>query len=86
MLGLGDDGPVEERVRALIEAGWESSLGIDRALLRSGGVHVVAADLGDNVAMSFLLSDTCLVAIPDHRVNQDAAGLLGSRRRRSLHR
>ena len=73
VLGLGDDGPVEERVRALIEAGWESSLGIDRALLRSGGVHVVAADLGDNVAMSFLYSDTCpAVAVPDHQSTRTA--------------
>ena len=70
LLGLGDDGRVEERVRALIEAGCESSLGIDRALLRAGGVHVIAADVGDNDAMSFLLGDTCLVAVPDHRVDR----------------
>jgi len=70
LLGLGDDGRVEERARALIEAGWESSLGIDCELLRGGGVHVVAADVGDNDAMSFLLGDTCLVAVPDHRVDR----------------
>lgn len=70
LLGLGDDGRVEEHVRALIEAGWESNLGIDRSLLRGGGVHVIATDVGDNDAMSFLLSDTCLVAVPDHRLDR----------------
>jgi len=70
LLGLGDDGRVEERVRALIAAGWESRLGIDRALLRGGGVHVIATDVGDNHAMSFLLGDTCLVAVPDDRVDR----------------
>lgn len=70
LLGLGDDGRVEEHVRDLIEAGWESNLGVDRSLLRVGGVHVIATDVGDNDAMSFLLSDTCLVAVPDHRLDR----------------
>lgn len=34
----------------LVDAEWEARLGIDRSLVRSSGVHVVAADLGANDA------------------------------------
>lgn len=33
-------------------------------------MHIVATDVGDNDAMSFLLCDTCLVAVPDDRVDR----------------
>ena len=51
------------RIRELVDAEWETRLGVERSVLRGGGVHVVAADLGANDAMSFLLADTCILAV-----------------------
>lgn len=54
--------------RQIVDAEWEVRLGVDRSRLRSGGVHVVAADLGTNDAMSFLLANTCIVVVPHDEV------------------
>jgi GNAT superfamily N-acetyltransferase len=67
---------VLERIRDVVDAEWEVRLGVDRTLLHSGGVHVVAADLGRNDAMSFLLAGTCFVAVAEDQI--DAAGRLVS--------
>ncbi len=59
---------MQERIRRLIDTAWEANLRIDKALLDRGGVHVIAADVGDNDAMSFQLRGTCLVAVSDDRM------------------
>ncbi len=60
-----------------IDASWESQLGVDRAMLRSGGVHVVAAPLGANDAMSVLLHATCVVVVPADEVESARVALAG---------
>lgn len=71
---------VDEDIRGLVDAEWEARLGLPRSVLRGGGVHVVAADLGANDAMSFLLESTCIVAVPPEEID---AG--GTRRRDRIH-
>lgn len=64
-----DDGVVEEHVRSLVDADWESRLGVERSLLQEGGVHVVVAELGANDAMSFLFGETCVFVVPEGNVD-----------------
>lgn len=71
-----DDGCVLERIREVVDAEWEATLGVDRSRLHSGGVHVVAGDLGSNDAMSFLVAGTCFVVVPEGEI--DAARRLVS--------
>lgn len=68
---------VNDDVRVLVDAEWESRLGVDRSVLRSGGVHVVVADLGANDAMSFLLDETCIIVVPADEVDAARAALHG---------
>jgi GNAT superfamily N-acetyltransferase len=68
---------VEEHVRALVDAEWEERLGVDRSILRSGGVHVVRADRGSNDAMSFLLEETCIVVVAEDEVEPARRALAG---------
>ena len=68
---------MEEHVRALVDADWEARLGVERSVLRSGGVQVVAAALGANDAMSFLLDETCIVVVPAGEVESARATLAG---------
>lgn len=68
---------MEEHVRALVDTEWEARLGVERSVLRSGGVHVVAAGLGANDAMSFLLDETCIVVVPADEVESATAALAG---------
>jgi len=70
----GNDGAVKERTRALVDDDWEQRLRVDKPVLRGGGVHAVAADLGDNDAMSFLLDQTCIIVVPEEA--SDAARAL----------
>lgn len=64
-------------IRAVVDAEWESRLGIDRSLLHDGGVHVVAADLGANDAMSYLLDGTCIVVVAAADVERARVALRG---------
>ena len=73
----GDDGAVRERIRAIVDAEWEHRLGVENDVLRDGGLHVVAAELGDNDAMSFLLDETCIVVVPEEGVDAAKAALVG---------
>jgi RimJ/RimL family protein N-acetyltransferase len=50
---------------------------MDRSALRSGGVHVVVADLGVNDAMSFLLDETCIIVVAAAEVEATRAALDG---------
>jgi RimJ/RimL family protein N-acetyltransferase len=68
---------VEDSVRSLVDADWELRLGIERSVLRGGGVHVVVAELGANDAMSFLLDETCIVVVPADDVEAARAALDG---------
>jgi GNAT superfamily N-acetyltransferase len=68
---------VEERVRAAVDAEWETRLGVERSVLRGGGVHVVVAGLGANDAMSFLLDETCVVVVPADQVESARLVLAG---------
>lgn len=72
---------MEEGALALVDADWEARLGVDRSVLRGGGVHVVAAPLGANDAMSFLLNETCIVVVPADELGsaQDALAGLDAR-------
>lgn len=64
-------------MRALVDAEWEARLGVDRSILHSGGVHVVAADRGRNDAMSFLLGETCIVVVAGDEVASARRALAG---------
>ena len=68
---------MDEHVRALVDAEWEARLGVERSVLRSGGVHVVVADLGPNDAMSFLLDGTCIVVVAADDIDAARAALDG---------
>lgn len=68
---------MHEGVRTLVDAEWEARLGVERAVLRGGGVHVVAADLGANDAMAFLLGRTCIVVVSPEAVEPSRAALIG---------
>jgi RimJ/RimL family protein N-acetyltransferase len=68
---------VHEDVRAFVDSEWEARLGVLRSVLRSGGVHVVAAELGANDAMSFLLDRTCIVVVPPSDVEAARTALEG---------
>ena len=68
---------MEEDVVAVVDAYWEALLGVDRVALRGGGVHVVAAPLGANDAMSVLLDETCIVVVPADEVESAQAALVG---------
>jgi GNAT superfamily N-acetyltransferase len=69
---------MDDRLRHIVEAQWEKALGVDRSLLRGGGVHVVAGQLGANDAMAFLFGDTCIVLVDDGEVEPARATLAGA--------
>lgn len=73
----GQHGPVDADVRTLVESEWASRLGLSPPVLRRGGVHVVATELGANDAMSFLLDKTCVVVVPPEEVETATAMLSG---------
>lgn len=52
-----------DAVRDVVDGTWETGLGVDRSVLRSGEVHVTVADLGANDALSVLLDQTCILAV-----------------------
>jgi len=64
-------------VREIVDSYWESRLGVARSVLRSGGLHVVSADSGSNETMSFLLDQTCIVAVPFGEVEAARQALTG---------
>ncbi len=68
---------VDDEIRGLVEAEWEARLGLPRSVLRGTGVHVVAADLGANDAMSFLFERTCIVAVPRDEIDGAREALEG---------
>jgi RimJ/RimL family protein N-acetyltransferase len=68
---------VDGHVRSIVESYWTSRLGVARSVLRSGGVHVVAADSDSNDAMSLLLDETCIVAVPFEEVEAARRTLIG---------
>jgi hypothetical protein len=68
---------VDDDVRGLVEAEWEARLGLPRSILRGAGVHIVAADLGANDAMSFLFERTCIVAVPRDEIDGAREALEG---------
>src|SRR4051794_30227851 len=68
---------MHEDLQELVEAEWEAGLGVSRAVLRSGGVHVITGELGGNDAMSFHLGRTCIVVVPPSAVDAAEAAVDG---------
>lgn len=64
---------MDGHTRNLVDAFWADTLGVDIALLRTGGVHVVTAELGLNDAMSFRFGESCIIAVRSDRVDEAVA-------------
>jgi RimJ/RimL family protein N-acetyltransferase len=74
---LSKDHGIDAAVRRLVDTEWGALFGLSPAVLRTGGVHVVATDLGANDAMSFLLDDTCVVVVRPDELEAARAALSG---------
>lgn len=68
---------MDDELRRVVDADWETRLGISHSVLRSGGVHVVVGDLGANDAMSVRLDDTCIVVVRAEEDEEARAALAG---------